>query len=294
MIIIKNASFFEEKKLIQNKNILIHGKKIVDISSSLKFKQKKIDLKNIKIIDAKSHLVIPGFIDIQVNGGNGFHFHEDLNKEKYYCLSMFPYPSGTLHMGHVRNYTIGDVLARFKKMQGFNVLQPMGWDAFGLPAEQYAIQTGQHPEKTTKDNIATYQKQLEKIGFSYDWSREISTCEPNYYKWTQFIFSKLFLLSINEDPLPFPPIPGTSPAQAIPLHTLHTSSFSFPNKWYVPSPLHSGQAPYGLLNENSRGSTSGYENPSCGHDNVADIKNSRSAFASSVIVSKSSPGTETP
>ncbi len=115
------------------------------------------------------------------------------DKPKYYVLDMFPYPSGAgLHVGHPLGYIFSDIFARYKRMKGFNVLHPMGFDAFGLPAEQYAIQTGQHPEKTTKDNIATYQKQLEKIGFSYDWSRQVSTCEPDYYKWTQWIFLQLY------------------------------------------------------------------------------------------------------
>jgi len=105
---------------------------------------------------------------------------------------MFPYPSGKIHMGHVRNYTIGDVVARYKKMKGFNVLHPMGWDAFGLPAEQYAIQTGQHPAETTRKNIEKYKSQLRKIGFNYDWNREVITSDPAYYKWTQWTFIRLF------------------------------------------------------------------------------------------------------
>ena len=121
-----------------------------------------------------------------------FAASEQSDKPKYYCLSMFPYPSGRLHMGHVRNYTIGDVLSRFHKMKGFNVMQPMGWDAFGLPAEQYAIQTGQHPAITTENNIKRYREQLDKIGFSFDWSRQVNTSDPEYYKWTQWIFIQLF------------------------------------------------------------------------------------------------------
>ena len=116
--------------------------------------------------------------------------HSD--KPKYYVLEMFPYPSGNIHMGHVRNYSIGDVVARCKRMQGFNVLHPMGYDAFGLPAEQYAIQTGQHPAVTTEQNIARYREQLDKIGFSFDWDREVRTCDPGYYKWTQWAFLKMF------------------------------------------------------------------------------------------------------
>lgn len=115
------------------------------------------------------------------------------DKPKYYVLDMFPYPSGAgLHVGHPLGYIFSDIYARYKRMKGFNVLHPMGFDAFGLPAEQYAIQTGQHPEKTTKDNIETYIKQLQKIGFSYDWSRKVTTCEPEYYKHTQWIFLQLY------------------------------------------------------------------------------------------------------
>ncbi|HRH58921.1 MAG TPA: class I tRNA ligase family protein, partial [Chitinophagales bacterium] len=115
------------------------------------------------------------------------------NKPKYYVLDMFPYPSGAgLHVGHPLGYIFSDIYARYKRMKGFNVLHPMGFDAFGLPAEQYAIQTGQHPEITTKKNIETYIEQLKKIGFSYDWSRKVTTCEPEYYKHTQWIFLKLY------------------------------------------------------------------------------------------------------
>ena len=114
-------------------------------------------------------------------------------KPKYYVLDMFPYPSGAgLHVGHPLGYIASDIVSRYKRATGFNVLHPMGFDAFGLPAEQYAIETGQHPAKTTKENIARYISQMQKIGFSYDWDREIRTCEPDYYKWTQFIFIQLF------------------------------------------------------------------------------------------------------
>jgi leucyl-tRNA synthetase len=114
-------------------------------------------------------------------------------KPKYYILDMFPYPSSSgLHVGHPEGYTATDILARYKRARGFNVLHPMGWDAFGLPAEQYAIQTGVHPAITTTKAIETFKRQLSSLGFSYDWSHEISTCDPQYYKWTQFIFLKLF------------------------------------------------------------------------------------------------------
>ena len=117
----------------------------------------------------------------------------DDSRPKYYVLDMFPYPSGAgLHVGHPLGYIASDIYARFKRQQGFNVLHPMGYDAYGLPAEQYAIQTGQHPEKTTSDNIARYRSQLDKIGFSFDWSREVRTCDPGYYKWTQWAFMQMF------------------------------------------------------------------------------------------------------
>jgi len=119
---------------------------------------------------------------------------------KFYILDMFPYPSGAgLHVGHPEGYTATDILARYKRAQGFNVLHPMGWDAFGLPAEQYAVKTGQHPRKTTEENIATFKRQIKSLGFSYDWSREIATTDPDYFKWTQWIFLKLYNSWFNPD-----------------------------------------------------------------------------------------------
>ena len=138
-----------------------------------------------------------------------FNVSEDTSKPKFYCLSMFPYPSGKLHMGHVRNYTIGDVRSRFKKMQGFNVLQPMGWDAFGMPAENAAINNNVAPAAWTYSNIDYMKQQLKSLGFALDWEREIATCRPDYYRWEQLLFTKLFkkgivyrkLGTVNWDPI---------------------------------------------------------------------------------------------
>lgn len=123
---------------------------------------------------------------------NAFHVDDNSEKPKYYALSMFPYPSGKLHMGHVRNYTITDVIARFKKAQWYNVLHPMGWDSFGLPAENAAMKHGANPEVWTDENIAYMTKQLKMLGLSYDWNREVTTCKPDYYKWTQWLFLQLY------------------------------------------------------------------------------------------------------
>ena len=124
----------------------------------------------------------------------------DHSKPKFYVLDMFPYPSGAgLHVGHPLGYIASDIYARYKRLKGFNVLHPMGYDAYGLPAEQYAIQTGQHPEITTNENIGRYREQLDKIGFCYDWNREVRTCDPFYYKWTQWAFLKMFKSYYNTE-----------------------------------------------------------------------------------------------
>ena len=120
-----------------------------------------------------------------------FKVTEDPARDKFYLLEMFPYPSGKIHMGHVRNYTIGDVVARYKRMKGLNVLHPMGWDAFGLPAENAAIENNTHPAAWTYANIANMKAQLKRMGFSYDWEREVATCDPEYYRWEQLVFVKM-------------------------------------------------------------------------------------------------------
>ena len=138
-----------------------------------------------------------------------YRAEEDPDREKFYCLCMFPYPSGRLHMGHVRNYTIGDVIARFQRMNGKNVMQPMGWDAFGLPAENAAIENGVHPAKWTDQNIAYMRSQLQRLGFGYDWQRELATCKTEYYRWEQWFFLRLYekglvyrsIATVNWDPV---------------------------------------------------------------------------------------------
>ena len=122
-----------------------------------------------------------------------FRTNEDRSKPKFYVLDMFPYPSGEgLHVGHPEGYTATDIIARYKRMRGFNVLHPMGWDAYGLPAERYAVRTGVHPAITTTKNIANFKSQVQRLGFSYDWSRELSTTDPDFVRWTQWIFLKLY------------------------------------------------------------------------------------------------------
>ncbi len=142
-----------------------------------------------------------------------FRAMDDPSKPKFYCLDMFPYPSGSgLHVGHLEGYTATDIVSRYKRMRGFNVLHPMGWDAFGLPAEQYAVKTGIHPAITTSQNIATFKRQMKRVGLSYDWDREISTTDPAYYRWTQWIFLQLFkkgLAYVAEVPVNWCPALGT-------------------------------------------------------------------------------------
>ena len=121
-----------------------------------------------------------------------FEVTEDPSRPKFYCLEMFAYPSGHAHMGHVRNYSIGDVLARMKRMRGYNVLHPFGWDAFGLPAENAAIKSGIPPDESTRGNIAHMKGQLQRLGISYAWERELATCDAEYYKWNQWLFIRMF------------------------------------------------------------------------------------------------------
>ena len=129
-----------------------------------------------------------------------FEIKTDISSQRsdnYYCLSMFPYTSGNIHMGHVRNYTIGDVKTRIKIMQGYNVLQPMGWDSFGLPAENAAIKHKSHPAKWTRQNMQHMKEQLQRIGYAFDWSKEFATCDSDYYSWQQWLFLQMYLSLIH-------------------------------------------------------------------------------------------------
>ncbi|MCH8968051.1 MAG: class I tRNA ligase family protein [Planctomycetes bacterium] len=140
-------------------------------------------------------------------GDDGF----DARKPKYYVLDMFPYTSGSgLHVGHPEGYTATDILSRYKRMKGFNVLHPIGWDSFGLPAEQYAVQTNVHPRVTTENAIKTFKRQLKRFGFSYDWDREFATTDLQYYKWTQWIFLKLFNSWFDDTAARPKPAPSTN------------------------------------------------------------------------------------
>ena len=142
-----------------------------------------------------------------------FEVDPESDRPTYYVLDMFPYPSGSgLHVGHVEGYTATDIVARYKRLRGYEVLHPMGWDAFGLPAEQHAIKTGTHPREAMSENVATFKRQLNSLGFSYDWDREVNTTDPDYYKWTQWIFLQLFdedLAYMDEVPVNWCPKLGT-------------------------------------------------------------------------------------
>ncbi|MDO8373787.1 MAG: class I tRNA ligase family protein, partial [Polaromonas sp.] len=141
--------------------------------------------------DKYNHLDVERSAQTHWTAADAYRVTEDTSKKKYYACSMLPYPSGKLHMGHVRNYTINDMLTRYLRMKGYNVLMPMGWDAFGLPAENAAMKNGVPPAQWTYDNIAYMKKQMQAMGLAIDWSREVATCDPSYYKWNQWLFLKM-------------------------------------------------------------------------------------------------------
>ena len=168
-----------------------------------------------------------------------FKVTEDTSRPKYYVLDMFPYPSGAgLHVGHPLGYIASDIYSRYKRLCGFNVLHPMGYDAFGLPAEQYAIQTGQHPAVTTAKNIARYREQLDRIGFSFDWSREVRTCDPAYYKWTQWAFLKMFSSyydNTRQSARPISELESADGTHSTPLSAYHFVPFNVTDMEFLPS-----------------------------------------------------------
>lgn len=179
-------------------------------SSKINLANQKSTIKNLKSIGMYDPSKIEPKWQEHWLKNNTFKAKVDNKKNKYYILDMFPYPSGAgLHVGHPEGYTATDIIARYKRMKGFNVLHPMGWDAFGLPAENYAIKTGRHPQDVTAENVATFKKQIQSIGFSYDWDREVNTTDPDYYKWTQWIFLQIYKKGLAyESELPINWCPG--------------------------------------------------------------------------------------